>query len=96
MNKAKNEEKQFYKDKIPKCKLYKNKRFWVNITKDENEDKGMTMDEFNKDRCITKMLKNENDKDDYDKEEEIDKKEFERLTNDKNGMFKKWSNPTNQ
>jgi len=26
----------------------------------------------------------------------MDKKEFERLTNDKNGMFKKWANVTNQ
>ena len=45
---------------------------------------------------LTKILKHQNDKDDNDGEEEIDKKEFERLTNDKNGMFKKWSNPINQ
>jgi len=88
------EEKQFYKEKIPRCRLYKNKRFRGNVTDVMDEDGGMTMEEFNKDRCITEMLNHK--KDEKSEKELIDPKELERLTNDKNGMFKKWSDPTNQ
>lgn len=88
-------EKQFYKEKIPRCRLYKNQRFKGNITEDKEEDGGMSMAEFNKDRCITEML-NHKSENTMNNVKPMDQKEFARLTNDKNGMFKKWAEPTNQ
>jgi hypothetical protein len=72
LNEAKNEEKElkkwleekkFHKEKIPKCPLYRKQKFRGIVANIEKEDKGMTMDEFNKDRCITKTLKYQKNED---------------------------------
>lgn len=75
--------------KIPRCGLYRNRRYIGRTTDVPEEDKGWTLDEFFKKRCVVKMT---NGKD----VEKMDVKELRRLTNDTNGMFKKWANPTNQ
>jgi len=65
-------QKKFYGEKIPRCKLYKNKKFEGNITQKENEDQGMTMDIFNRYRCITKMLSTTIHKKDKEDDKKID------------------------
>jgi len=85
---------KFLKDKIPNGTLYKKDRFRGEITDKTEEDEGMTMEEFNQGRCITKtmvipaLIQR--------KIMDMDPKEYERLTNDKDGMFKEWAKITNQ
>ena len=52
----------------------------------------MSMEEFNEGRCITKTMVIPA----LIQKTEMDPKEYERLTNDRNGMFKKWGDITNQ
>jgi hypothetical protein len=83
----------FLKDKVPNGTLYKTCRFRGRITDKKEEDEGMSLDEFNQGRCITKtmiipaMIQIKTG---------FNLKEHERLTNDKNGMFKKWADITNR
>jgi hypothetical protein len=86
----------FFKEKIPMRRLYKNKRFEGRITTDRSEDTGMSMEEFNKMRCIVKMDARPLAIAPAAAIPEMDHKELARLTNDKNGMFKKWADPANQ
>jgi hypothetical protein len=86
---------QFLKDKIPNGNLYRTQKFRGEITDKKEEDEGMSLDEFNQGRCITKtmiipaLIQNQN-------VQTMDPKELHRLTNDRNGMFKKWADITNQ
>ena len=44
-----------YTEKIPKCRLYRNKRYTGKSTNVEEEDKGWSMKEFYQKRCVVKM-----------------------------------------
>lgn len=75
------EKQKIFKEKIPK---QLKKKFKPYVTNKKEEDQGMNMNQFDE-------LKYENNLIPL-----IDDKEYDRLTNDKNGMFKKWSIITNQ
>jgi hypothetical protein len=86
------EEEAVHPQKIPSRNLFlrmKKREFACEI--DADKDTGISMEEFEQGMCVTQkplppvvtLTK-------------LDKKEFERLTNDHNGMFKKWADVTNQ
>ena len=83
---------KFMKDKIPDTVLYKKKGFQGKITDRESEDQGMSMTEFNQNRCITPSLTLSLPP---IPTPQLDQKEKHRLTNDQNGMFKKWAQLSN-
>ena len=76
-----------YMDKVPRRNTTRNHKFGGIITDEPSLDNGMSMDEFNKHYCITKIPAH--------RPKDVDEFEFERLTNDRNGLFKKWANTTN-
>jgi hypothetical protein len=83
----------FHSKKIPKRSLFllKNKRSKKFLPKiDDKEDKGWSMEEFMRPLAITKNLKPIN----KDTLPILNTFELNRLVNSKNGMFKKWGNPT--
>jgi len=45
-----------YKPKVPKCALYRNKRYSGKTTEVEAEDKGWPMEKFSKQRCVVKAF----------------------------------------
>jgi len=84
------ETQTFHKEKIPKRRLFRQKRFGGRMTCVESEDDGMDLEEFQKDRCLGK------------KKEScgsftggMDEKEWRRLTDEQKGMFKKWADLSN-
>lgn len=83
----------FHRHKVPRAALTsKGRRFKGNVTDREEEDEGMSLEEFAKERCIQEP---------YEKVQTqpvgggITQEELHRLTNQVNGMFKKWADPTN-
>lgn len=85
-------EQTVYKEKVPKCALYKNTRFQGKTTTVKTEDVGWTMEKFYKERCVSKMTI----KPEIEIQDTMSPNELNRLTNETNGMFKKWGNPVNQ
>lgn len=91
---------RIFQEKFPKCKATKTGSIQGIRTNIELEDQGMSMAEFNRPICITKMNRRlemsttptEKDKDSV---EDLDKKEWDRLTNPNNGMFQKWARDDN-
>jgi hypothetical protein len=78
--------------KLPSCNVFLRKKKHEFVCEQNAEkDKGWSLKEFEKGMCMTK-----NPIPQSTEKVLMDAKEYYRLTNDKNGMFKKWSDPTNQ
>ena len=88
-------EQHFLNTKMPKAKLTKEGPFAGKITRNPTEDEGMSLEEFFRDRCVTRALPVAYpvvlDPTAVAATDSMDNAEFLRLTNPQNGMFKKWA-----
>jgi len=82
-----------YIEKVPRRDVSKCGKFGALITDELAMDDGMIMTDFNRNHCITKMPVQTTN---VVVDKNIDDTEYERLANDRNGMFKKWSSISNQ
>lgn len=86
----------FHRHKVPHAALTsKGQRFKGNVTDREEEDEGMSLEEFAKERCIQEPYKKAQTQPVNVGGGGMTAEELHRLTNPVNGMFKRWADPTN-
>lgn len=85
------EKQKFYRDKIP---IRLKRRFEPYSTDERMEDIGMNMEEFDRFKCVVAPVLPENVQPSIPTMMNmgvLEQADYHRLTNDNNGMFKKWS-----